>query len=93
MSPVRLYYNHCILELYDGDNVERLHKCIKNSISVYSSFLSFVGSFQLIKSSKYTTMSSMMCSTGLYYEYCMLELFGHELCTNMNTNALKTALV
>jgi hypothetical protein len=30
---------------------------------------------------------------GLYYNHCVLELYGNELCTNMNTNALKTVLV
>jgi hypothetical protein len=54
MSHIRLYYNHCqFSNLYNRDNVERLTQVYKNNISVYSTFLLFVASFQLIKSPKY----------------------------------------
>jgi hypothetical protein len=63
----------------------------KNNIIVYSSFQSFVALFQLIKSPKYTMIFFMISSSmGLYYNHCMLEPFGHELHTNMNTDELKT---
>jgi hypothetical protein len=71
------------------DNIERLIQMYKNNISVYSSFLSFIASFQLINSPKYAMIFFMISSMGLYRNHCVLEPFGHELCTNMNTNALK----
>jgi hypothetical protein len=72
------------------DNVERLTQMYKNNISVYSSFLSFVASFQLINSPEYTMIFFMISSMGLYYNHCVPEPFGLKLRTNKNTNALKT---
>jgi hypothetical protein len=72
------------------DNVKRLTQMYKNNISIYSSFLSSVASFQPIKSQKYTMIFFIMSPVGLYYNHCVLESFGHELRTYMNTNALKT---
>jgi hypothetical protein len=40
--------------LSDMNDLERLTQMHINNISVYSSFISFVHSFQLTKSSKYT---------------------------------------
>jgi hypothetical protein len=71
------------------DNVERLIQMYKINFSVYSSFLSFVASFQLINSPKYTMIFFMISSMGLYYNHNVSEPFGLELRTNMNINALK----
>jgi hypothetical protein len=65
----------------------------KNGILVYSSFLLYSASFQLIKSPKYTKKKFMMSSRVLYYNNCVLEPFGHKLDINMNTNALRTVLI
>jgi hypothetical protein len=65
----------------------------KNDILVFSSFLSFADSFQLIMSPKYMKIFFMMSYMVLYYNHCELEPFGHKLGTNMNTNALRTALL
>jgi hypothetical protein len=62
----------------------------KNNISVYSSVLSFITTFQLIKSPKYTQLFKIMHSMGLYDNHCILELLGHELRASMIINALKT---
>jgi hypothetical protein len=35
----------------------------------------------------------MMSSRILYYNHCVLELFGQKLCTNNNANALRTVLL
>jgi hypothetical protein len=35
----------------------------------------------------------MMYSVDLYHNLCLLEQLGHELRTNMKTNALKTVLI
>jgi hypothetical protein len=74
------------------DNVKRLTQIYKNNISVYSSFLSFVAKFQLIKSPKYTMIFFMISSLVLYYNHCMIDPLGHELRTNMN-NTLKIILL
>jgi hypothetical protein len=97
------YFKWCLLfvyniiiaisNLYNGDSVERLTRMYKNNISVYSRFLSFEASFQLIKSPKYTMIFLMIYSMGLYYNHRVLEPFGHNLCIIMNTNALKTILL
>jgi len=69
---------------YNMDNVKKLLQIYKNNISVHSSFQSFVVSFRLIQSPKYTMVLFMICSRGLYYNRSVLESFGHELRSNMN---------
>jgi hypothetical protein len=75
--------------IYNMDDVKRLTQIYKNNISVSLSFLPFVSSFQPIKSQKNIIIFFMMFSVGLYYNHYVVEPLGHELRTNMNTNALK----
>jgi hypothetical protein len=79
--------------LYNIDNVEGLTQMYKNKFSVYSSSQSFLASFQLIKSQKYTMIFFMISYVGLYYNHPVLEPFGHECRTKMNTNTMKTVLL
>jgi len=75
-------------DIYNMDDIEILIQMYKNNISVYSSFLSFVASLQLIYPPKYTIIFFVIYSTGLYYNHCVLEPFGHELRTDVYTDAL-----
>jgi hypothetical protein len=81
-----------LLDIYDMNSVERLTQMLKNSISVYTSFVSFVVSFQYIKSSKYIEIFWMMSSMDLYYNISVLEPLWYKLRRKMNINALTVLL-
>jgi hypothetical protein len=75
--------------LYIMDNVERLTQMYKYNILVFFEFSIICSLNSIHKSTIYTMIFFMISSMGLYYYHCVLEQFGLELRTNMNTNALK----
>jgi hypothetical protein len=84
----KILYNKFILllisrllqtNIYDTNNVERLTQMDTSNILVYSSFISSVASFQLIKSPKYIKFFQIMYSMSIYYNHCMIEPLQIEL--------------
>jgi hypothetical protein len=52
LSFIHLYYNHCVLKLLWHKQRSKINKHLLKNNSVYMSFVSFVVSFQHIKSPK-----------------------------------------
>jgi hypothetical protein len=64
----------------------------KNYILVYSSYVSFIDSYQLVKSPKYRKKYWMMSCMD-YIIFACSGRYDKKLCTKMNTNALETILL
>jgi len=78
-SPVRLYNLYCVLEPLWHEWRRKINTNVRKQQFSLFEFSMFAVSFQLIKSPKYTKLSSMACSVDLHRGLCMLEPLGREL--------------
>jgi hypothetical protein len=78
---MNLNYNFSMLERLEHEFRAKKHTHALKTILllfVYSSFLSFIVSFQHIKSSKCTKLFSVISPIHLYYNHHIVEPLWHE---------------
>jgi hypothetical protein len=80
MHSIDLYYNLLVIEPLGQIAHNDEYNCIKNYsfLLLFSSLLSFIASFQYIKSQKYTKLLWIMSHIHLYNNHFIIEPLWHE---------------